>query len=208
MTEGVRLKRLRNYADQVWFFLPSEGTVQWEGSPQGGMEWRSNDMEEKQKRRIPRNHLMLASPKIWLSKALSCRIGQRVLQLGNLQCTMQGRRCHFNDFRNVWKNELRQMHHEFPSCGNKTTCSNGMCWSYFKVSLSLHVFRFSERILQLGDFRCTMQGRWDGYDDQGQIRTHEVWKMHQENSGCRHQEDNWHRMRRRDYKVSFSIQIC
>ena len=121
---------------------------------------------------------------------------------------MQGRRCHFNDFSNVWKNEIRQMHHEFPSCGNKTTCNNGMCWRYFKVSLSLHVFRFSERILQLGDFHCTMQARWGRYDEQGQIRTHEIWKMHQENSGCRHQEDNWHRMRRRDYKVSFSIQIC
>ena len=150
---------------------------------------------------------MLASRKIWLSEALSFRIGQRVLQLGNFQCTMQGRRCHFNDFSNVRQNEIREMHYEFPSCGNKTTCCNGMCWRYFKVSLSLHVFRFCERILQLGDIHCTVQGRWCGYDDQSQIWTHEVWKMHQENSGCRYQEDNWHRMRRRYYKVSFSIQI-
>ena len=125
---------------------------------------------------IPGNHLMLASRKIWLSEALSFRIGQRVLQLGNFQCTVQGRRCHFNDFSNVRQNEIREMHYEFPSCGNKTTCCNGMCWRYFKVSLSLHVFRFCERILQLGDIHCTVQGRWCGYDDQSQIWTHEVWK--------------------------------
>ena len=70
---------------------------------------------------------------------------------------------------------------------------------HYKVSLSL--FRFSERILQLGDFSCTMQSRWGGYDDQRKLRPDGVRKMCAEIHGRGHQDNPWDGLRRGYYKV-------
>ena len=65
----------------------------------------------------------------------------------------------------------------------------------------LSLFRFCERILQLGDIQCSMQARWGGHDDEGDLWENEVWQMHQENL-WRNLDSNRHRLLGEYYKVS------
>ena len=79
----------------------------------------------------------------------------------------------------LWKDEIWEVYQQNYGYGYQEAPWNWMCRKHYTVRLSL--FRFSERTLQLGDLHCTVQTRWGGHDDQSQIWTHEVWKVHQEN---------------------------
>ena len=80
----------------------------------------------------------------------------------------------------------------------------GLCWRYNWSKPSL--FRFCERILQLGDIQCPMQTRWGGHDDEGDLWKNEVWQMYQENLWW-NLNSNRHRLLGEYYKVVCSIQI-
>ena len=118
--------------------------------------------------------------KIYWSKASLFRFYQRVLQLGDFQCTVQGRWGGSNDQGRIREDEVWQMHQENLRW-NLNSDWHRLLWEYYEVSLFLH--RFYQRILQLGDFQRTMQTRSGYSDDQRKVWKNEVWKMHKEDHG-------------------------
>ena len=95
--------------------------------------------------------------------------------------------------------EVRQMHTDVLGPRDQETSWDRLPGRYYKVSLSL--FRFSERILQLGDISRSMQTRWGGSDDQCQLWKDEIRKMCEEIYGRGHQDNPRDGLRWGYYKV-------
>ena len=145
--------------------------------------WGSEDASRSSMRTLE-IMLKLDVLKIYWSKASLFRFYERVLQLGDLQCTVQTRWGGYGDQGGIRKDEVWPMHQENLRW-NLNSDWHRLLGEYYTVSLFLH--RFCQRILQLGDFQRTMQTRSDYSDDQRKVWKNEVRKMHQEDHGRRYQ---------------------
>ena len=145
--------------------------------------WGSGDASRNSMRTLE-IMLKLDVLKIYWSKASLFRFYQRVLQLGDFQCTVQGRWGGYDDQGRIREDEVWPMHQENLRW-NLNSDWHRLLGEYYKVSLFLH--RFCQRILQLGDFQRTVQIRSGYSDDQRKVWKNEVWKMHKEDHGRRYQ---------------------
>ena len=88
---------------------------------------------------------------------------------------MQTRRGHFHGICNVRTHEIWKMHHENAGYKYKGADCNRLFGEYYKVRL--FEFRFGKRVLQLGNFHCTVSTRTRCVGHICKVWTHEIWSM-------------------------------